>query len=111
MWWGEWREGLLKASVRSYCQLKDTILPPVNRHELKLCSFFWVVYLFLGLRTCHDKRVFLLTFLLLGSTIMPHFMLIISKTSHRPRVTQWLERPLEVREAGVRSPTASHQRR
>ncbi len=30
---------------------------------------------------------------------------------HRPRVAQWLERPLGVREAGVRSPTASHQRR
>ncbi len=29
----------------------------------------------------------------------------------RPCVAQWLERPLGVREAGVRSPTASPQRR
>ncbi len=28
-----------------------------------------------------------------------------------PCVAQWLERPLGVREAGVRFPTASHQRR
>ncbi len=31
--------------------------------------------------------------------------------SDRPCVAQWLERPLGAREAGVRSPTASHQRR
>ncbi len=31
-------------------------------------------------------------------------------TLDRPRIAQWLERPLGVREAGVRSPTASHQR-
>ena len=31
--------------------------------------------------------------------------------SHRPCVAQWLEHPLGVREVGVRSPTASHQRR
>ncbi len=30
---------------------------------------------------------------------------------NRPRVAQWLERPLGVREAGVRSPTALHKRR
>ncbi len=28
-----------------------------------------------------------------------------------PSVAQWLQRPLGVREAGVRFPTASHQRR
>ncbi len=33
----------------------------------------------------------------------------LSIISHRPCVAQWLERPLGVREAGVRSPTASHQ--
>ncbi len=32
-------------------------------------------------------------------------------TLDRPHVAQWLEYPLGVREAGVRSPTASHQRR
>ncbi len=30
---------------------------------------------------------------------------------NRPRVAKWLERPLGVLEAGVPSPTASHQRR
>ncbi len=34
-----------------------------------------------------------------------------SSLYNRPCVAQWLERPLGVREAGVRSPTASHQRR
>ncbi len=33
------------------------------------------------------------------------------KLGYRPCVAQWLERPLGVRDAGVRSPTASHQRR
>ncbi len=34
----------------------------------------------------------------------------VPSASYRPRVAQWLERPLGVREAGVRSLTASHQR-
>ncbi len=39
-----------------------------------------------------------------------YYMRDIPTGVHRPRVAQWLERPLGVREAGVRSPTASHQR-
>ncbi len=36
---------------------------------------------------------------------------ILLRQIYRPRVGQGLDRPLGVREAGVRSPTASHQRR
>ncbi len=43
-----------------------------------------------------------------------HMSLVFQKSdpgqeSDRLCVAQWLERPLGVREAGVRSPTASHQ--
>ena len=36
---------------------------------------------------------------------------VISHTMDRPCIAQWLGHPLGVREAGVRFPTASHQRR
>ncbi len=42
--------------------------------------------------------------------LIAHYVHCASPTqSDRPCVAQWLERPLGVRETGVRSPTASHQ--
>ncbi len=43
--------------------------------------------------------------------ILTEQVVILSEYIYRPRIAQWLEHLLGVREAGVRSPTASHQGR
>ncbi len=53
------------------------------------------------------KKPLILT---LQAPVMCHYTVrSIPLWTDRPCVAQWLERPLGVREAGVQSPTASHQ--